>query len=64
MTKWERRLTWVWVAFFSDHLPEEVHRLKDPFRAQGEKMVVDMCAGALHDQREYRLPLLNRLRGG
>ena len=32
--------------FFSDHLPEEVHMLKDTFRAQAEKIVVDMFAGA------------------
>ena len=32
--------------FFSDHLLEEVHMLKDTFRAQSEEIVVDMFAGA------------------
>lgn len=32
--------------FFSDHLPEEVHMLKDTFRVQSEEIVVDMFAGA------------------
>lgn len=36
----------MWVAFFSDHLFEEVHMLKDTFRAQSEEIVVDMFAGA------------------
>ena len=31
---------------FSDHLFEEVHMLKDTFRAQTEEIVVDMFAGA------------------
>ena len=31
---------------FSDHLLEEMHMLKDMFRAQSEEIVVDMFAGA------------------